>query len=90
MTTKFKFNDLEPKNERGSCASILTWQRHSYVMARLETGWWAATHQFEGGPVTVLTPPGGVKSGHQAYNIALDHKNALLRASDAGQSGARE
>jgi hypothetical protein len=47
-------------------------------MARLENGWWAATHQFEGGPVTVLTPPGGVKSGHRAYNIALDHKNALL------------
>lgn len=64
MTTKFKFNDLEPKNEHGCCASILTWQGHSYVMARLENGWWAATHLFEGGPVTVLTPPGGVESGH--------------------------
>lgn len=57
MTTKYTLNDLEPKNEHVCFASIPTWQRHSY---RLENGWWAATHQFEGGPVTVLTPPGGV------------------------------
>jgi hypothetical protein len=76
MTTKFRFNDLEPKNEHGCCASVLVWEDHAYFMARLESCRWAAVH-FHDGKVTVLTPPGGVQSGHRAYNIALEDKNAM-------------
>jgi hypothetical protein len=35
-------------------------------------GNWACTHAFEG-VVTVVTPPGGLKSGHAAYHKGRDH-----------------
>ncbi|MGA8250678.1 MAG: hypothetical protein WB989_08450 [Mycobacterium sp.] len=56
----FRYNDVEPKNSHGCCTSILTWRDHAYFMARLETGWWAASH-FHDGRVEILTATGGVK-----------------------------
>jgi hypothetical protein len=76
----FKFNDLEAKNSHGCCASTLTWRDHAYSMHRLETGWWAATHIYmENGAIRVelITPPGGFKSGHRAYQTARDHLNGV-------------
>ncbi|OMC18646.1 hypothetical protein A5737_03515 [Mycobacterium colombiense] len=73
----FQYNDIEPKDEHGCCASVLTWRGHAYVMHRLATGWWAASHQFKGGPVEIITEEGGVKSGHRAYQIARDHLTVL-------------
>jgi hypothetical protein len=66
------WTNLEPRDAKGDCASIGTWQGHTYSCHRLANGSWASTHQLRGGAVTVLTPATGV-SGHKAYRAARDH-----------------
>ncbi|OMC46344.1 hypothetical protein A5745_12700 [Mycobacterium sp. IS-2888] len=82
----FHYNDIEPKDEHGCCASMLTRRGHAYVMHRLSSGWWAASHQFQRGPVEIITPHGGVKSGHRAYQTARDHLTVLQGREKAAAS----